>query len=146
MSLENNQVKPDSKNLSQINFPKEKETNKISQENNIPFKPKPVKQSIINKTTMSTIDNKFPNIPLIYKNPLQAQYLNELNEKINYIKNKEQEIPKINLNEKEAFSLLVNNNNNNKNNMNINYIKTDSNNIPNTRIHCTCKKTKCIKK
>jgi len=37
-------------------------------------------------------------------------------------------------------------NNNNKNNMNINYIKTDSNNIPNSRVHCTCKKTKCIKK
>ena len=150
MSLENNQAKPDSKNLSQINFPqeKQKETNTISQENNIPFKPKPVKQNIINKTTMATIENKFPNIPLIYKNPLQAQYLNEPNEKINYIKNKEQEIPKINLNEKGAFSLLVNNNNNNnnKNNMNINYIKTDSNNIPNTRIHCTCKKTKCIKK
>ena len=31
--------------------------------------------------------------------------------------------------------------------MNINYIKNDSNNnIPNPRVHCTCKKTKCIKK
>ena len=40
-----------------------------------------------------------------------------------------------------------NNINNNKNNININYIKSDSNNnLQNPRIHCTCKKTKCIKK
>ena len=43
---------------------------------------------------------------------------------------------------------MNNNSINNKNNLNINYIKNDSNNapIPNSRIHCTCKKTKCIKK
>ena len=42
----------------------------------------------------------------------------------------------------------MNNNINNKNNLNINYIKNDSNiaPIPNSRIHCTCKKTKCVKK
>jgi len=146
MSFEKNQAKQDSKNLSQINFAQEKEININSQENNIPFKPRPVKQNIINKNAIPSIENKFPNIPLIYKNTLQTPYINDPNEKINYIKNKDQEIPKINLNEKGAFSLLVNNNINNKNNMNINYIKADSNNIPNARIHCTCKKTRCIKK
>ena len=128
MSLENTQTKEVSKYLSQINSQKEKETDANNPENNLLFKPKAVKHNIINKTQITNIENKFPNIPLIYQNPLQAQEIQKNN----------------NINEKGAFSLLVNNNN--KNNMNINYIKTDSNNIPNSRVHCTCKKTKCIKK
>ena len=126
MSLENTQTKELSKYLSQINSQKEKETDANNPEDNLLFKPKAVKHNIINKTQITNIENKFPNIPLIYQNPLQAQEIQKNN----------------NINEKGAFSLLVNN----KNNMNINYIKTDSNNIPNSRVHCTCKKTKCIKK
>ena len=126
MSLENTQTKELSKYLSQINSQKEKETDANNPENNLLFKPKAVKHNIINKTQITNIENKFPNIPLIYQNPLQAKEIQKNN----------------NINEKGAFSLLVNN----KNNMNINYIKTDSNNIPNSRVHCTCKKTKCIKK
>ena len=126
MSLENTQTKELSKYLSQINSQKEKETDANNPENNLLFKPKAVKHNIINKTQITSIENKFPNIPLIYQNPLQAQEIQKNN----------------NINEKGAFSLLVNN----KNNMNINYIKTDSNNMPNSRVHCTCKKTKCIKK
>ena len=53
--------------------------------------------------------------------------------KTNYINN-----PKEIQNEKGAFSLLMNYNN--QNNNNINYIRKDS------KIQCTCKKTKCIKK
>ena len=126
MSLENTQTKELSKYLSQINSQKEKETDANNPEDNLLFKPKAVKHNIINKTQITNIENKFPNIPLIYQNPLQAQEIQKNN----------------NINEKGAFSLLVNN----KNNMNINYIKTDSNNMPNSRVHCTCKKTKCIKK
>ena len=146
MSFEKNQEKEDSKNLTSINQQKEKEPDKNISENNLLFKPKAIKQNILNKTQIPNIENKYPNLPLMYQNPLPAQYISELNDKINYTKNKEQEIQKNNINEKGAFSLLMNNNSNINNNKNI-YIKNDSNNnLPNSRIHCTCKKTKCIKK
>ena len=132
MSLENAQPKVLSNYISQIKDQQKEITNPNNPETNLLFKPKAVKQNIINKTQITSIENKFPNIPLIYQNPLQTQEIQKNN----------------NVNEKGAFSLLVNNNINNKNNLNINYIKNDSNNapIPNSRIHCTCKKTKCVKK
>ena len=152
MSFDKNPGKEDSKNFSKINLQTGKEININNEQNNLLFKPKAVKPNLINKNPLSNMDNKFPNVPIIYQTPLQTQYINNinnLNEKINYIKTNEQEIQKNNLNEKGAFSLLMNNNNNNinnKNNVNINYIRSDSNNLQNPRIHCTCKKTKCIKK
>ena len=132
MSLENAQPKVLSNYISQIKDQQKEITNPNNPETNLLFKPKAVKQNILNKTQITSIENKFPNIPLLYQNPLQTQEIQKNN----------------NVNEKGAFSLLVNNNINNKNNLNINYIKNDSNNapIPNSRIHCTCKKTKCIKK
>ena len=46
-----------------------------------------------------------------------------------------------------AFSSFINTNPiNNPRINNINYIKNDSNSLPISKIHCTCKKTKCIKK
>ena len=149
MSFEKNQAKEDSKNFVLINQNKEEKDNNINNtENNLLLKPKAIKQNIININPISNLENKYQKAPIIYPNPLQAHYINESNDKINYIKNKENEIQKNNINEKGAFSLLLNNNiNNNKNNININYIKSDSNNnLQNPRIHCTCKKTKCIKK
>ena len=149
MSFEKNQAKEDSKNFVLINQNKEEKDNNINNtENNLLLKPKAIKQNIININPISNLENKYQKAPIIYPNPLQAHYINESNDKINYIKNKEKEIQKNNINEKGAFSLLLNNNiNNNKNNININYIKSDSNNnLQNPRIHCTCKKTKCIKK
>ena len=149
MSFEKNQAKEDSKNFVLINQNKEEKDNNINNtENNLLLKPKAIKQNILNINPISNLENKYQKAPIIYPNPLQAHYINESNDKINYIKNKENEIQKNNINEKGAFSLLLNNNiNNNKNNININYIKSDSNNnLQNPRIHCTCKKTKCIKK
>ena len=149
MSFEKNQAKEDSKNFVLINQNKEEKDNNINNtEDNLLLKPKAIKQNIININPISNLENKYQKAPIIYPNPLQAHYINESNDKINYIKNKENEIQKNNINEKGAFSLLLNNNiNNNKNNININYIKSDSNNnLQNPRIHCTCKKTKCIKK
>ena len=149
MSFEKNQAKEDSKNFVLINQNKEEKDNNINNtEDNLLLKPKAIKQNIININPISNLENKYQKAPIIYPNPLQAHYINESNDKINYIKNKENEIQKNNINEKGAFSLLLNNNiNNNKNNININYIKSDSkNNLQNPRMHCTCKKTKCIKK
>ena len=149
MSFEKNQAKEDSKNFVLINQNKEEKDNNINNtEDNLLLKPKAIKQNILNINPISNLENKYQKAPIIYPNPLQAHYINESNDKINYIKNKENEIQKNNINEKGAFSLLLNNNiNNNKNNININYIKSDSNNnLQNPRIHCTCKKTKCIKK
>ena len=148
MSFKKYQAKEDSKNFVLINQNKEEKDNNINNtEDNLLLKPKAIKQNIININPISN-ENKYQKAPILYPNPLQAHYINESNDKINYIKNKENEIQKNNINEKGAFSLLLNNNiNNNKNNININYIKSDSNNnLQNPRIHCTCKKTKCIKK
>ena len=129
MSFDKNPGKEDSKNFSKINLQTGKEININNEQNNLLFKPKAVKPNLINKNTLSNMDNKFPNVPIIYQTPLQTKYINNinnLNEKINYIKTNEQEIQKNNLNEKGAFSLLMNNNNNmnNKNNVNINYIRS----------------------
>ena len=99
MSLDNAQPKALSNYLTQINSQKEKEINPNpnNQENNLLFKPKAVKQNILNKTQITSIENKFQNMPLIYQNPLQTQEIQKNN----------------NINEKGAFSLLVNNNNKN---------------------------------
>ena len=154
MSLEKSQ----SKEVQENNNIQKENLNKIkNQDNNLLLKPKAIKQNIINKIQIPNMENKYANIPPIYQNSLQNQYITE-NNKINYIKLKEVENPqyinntpdisKNNINDKGAFSLFVNNNNINspRNNPNINYIKSDSNLLQNSKVHCTCKKTKCIKK
>ena len=151
MSFEKNQCKQEN------NINVEKEDNNINkqQENNLLLKPIAIKQNIINNNQSNNNLNKFPTVSVIYPTNQQNQYIKDIN-KINYIKNKDVEIIKhnsneiqnINNNEKGAFSLFTNYNNinnNNNNNNQINYIKNESGE-QNNKIHCTCKKTKCIKK
>jgi len=154
MSFEKNQCKQEN------NINVEKEDNNINkqQENNLLLKPIAIKQNIINNNQSNQSNNnlsKFPTVSVIYPPNQQNQYIKDINQ-INYIKNKDVEIIKhnsneiqnINNNEKGAFSLFTNYNNinnNNNNNNQINYIKNESGE-QNNKIHCTCKKTKCIKK
>ena len=151
MSFEKNQCKQEN------NINVEKEDNNINkqQENNLLLKPIAIKQNIINNNQSNNNLSKFPTVSVIYPPNQQNQYIKDINQ-INYIKNKDVEIIKhnsneiqnINNNEKGAFSLFTNYNNinnNNNNNNQINYIKNESGE-QNNKIHCTCKKTKCIKK
>ena len=102
MSFEKNQAKEDSKNFVLINQNKEEKDNNINNtENNLLLKPKAIKQNILNINPISNLENKYQKAPIIYPNPLQAHYINESNDKINYIKNKENEIQKNNINEKK---------------------------------------------
>jgi hypothetical protein len=145
----NNQITPKTDNIN-----KEKE-------NNLLLKPIAIKQNILANNPPPNNINKYQNVSIIYQNQPTNQYLKEISQ-INYIKAKDNEIkkynsgelPSINSNEKGAFSLLsnysnnntnnnINNNNNNTNK--INYLKNESME-PNNKVHCTCKKTKCIKK
>ena len=161
MSFEKNQYNQAiNKNISNTdNINREKE-------NNLLLKPIAIKQNILANNPPPNNINKYQNVSILYQNQPTNQYLKEISQ-INYIKTKDNEIMKYNSNEipninnitnneKGAFSLIANyTNNNNTNNINninninntnkINYIKNESME-PNNKIHCTCKKTKCIKK
>ena len=156
MSLENKQTQETSKNI-----PKEKEPpiNIQTIDQNLLFRPIPIKQNTLNKNQIINLDNTFTTPPppvSLYQNSLQSQYINNENNKLNYIQIKEQEnhpyIKNINTpieisksfpNDKGgAFSFFNLNNSNNA----INDIKPEQNNLQNSKVHCTCKKTKCIKK
>ena len=121
-----------------------------SQENNLLLKPVAIKQKIYNNPQTN---NKFSSVSVIYSsNQQQNQYLNNIN-KNNYINKKEfenikqknNEIQNLNNNEKGAFSLFKNYDNKIINN-NSSYIKNELSGEQNNKIHCTCKKTRCIKK
>ena len=158
MSLENNQTQFDGKNM---NTKKETQINIINPEQSLLFKPIPIKQNTLNKNPNINIENNnFPNPPTpIHQNSFQNQYINE-NNKINLIKIHEQENPQYINNTLDltknfpndkagAFSFFNRNNSNTLNNINTNVnntINTDINNLQNSKVHCTCKKTKCIKK
>ena len=89
MSLEKSQ----SKEVQENNNIQKENLNKIkNQDNNLLLKPKAIKQNIINKIQIPNMENKYANIPPIYQNSLQNQYITE-NNKINYIKLKEVENP-----------------------------------------------------
>ena len=145
----NNQITPKTDNIN-----KEKE-------NNVPLKPIAIKQNILANNPPPNNINKFQNASIMYQNQPTNQYLKEISQ-MNYFKAKDNEImkynsgelPSINSNEKGAFSSFYNNTNNNINSINninnnntnkINYLKNESMETIN-KIHCTCKKTKCIKK
>lgn len=121
-----------------------------SQENNLLLKPVAIKQKIYNNPQSN---NKFSSVSVIYSsNQQQNQYLNNIN-KNNYInktefentKHKNNEIQNLNNNEKGAFSLFKNYDNKTINN-NSSYIKNELSGEKNNKIHCTCKKTRCVKK
>ena len=154
MSLENKQTPEDPKNI-----PKEKQTpNNIQNlDQNFLFRPIPIKQNALNKTQILNLENNFtsptpPSSASQYQNSLQTQYINNENNKLNYIQIKEQEshpyinnpieISKSFPNDKGGAFSFFNRNNSNP----INNIKKETNNLPNSKVHCTCKKTKCIKK
>lgn len=123
-----------------------------SPENNLLLKPVAIKQKIYNNPPSN---NKFSGVSVIYSsNQPQNQYLNNINSinKNNYINKKEfeninhknNEIQNLNNNEKGAFSLFKNYDNKIINN-NSSYIKNELGE-QNNKIHCTCKKTRCVKK
>ena len=144
MSFEKNQYKQEVNQKDCINIgEKDKNINKL-QENELLLKPIAIKQNIVSNNQSNPTLNKYSSVSVIYPNQ-PTQFLNEINQ-INYIKNKDSEIIKYTSteNEKGAFSLYPNYNKSNNNN-NINYIKNESLE-QNSKIHCTCKKTKCIKK
>ena len=126
------------------------------QENNLLLKPIAIKQNILtnNQSNKNININRFPSVSVIYPNK-QATFLNEIDPN-SYNKNKDSkeiincnnsnEIQNINNNEKGAFSSFTNYNNNNSINKKINNIKNEIGGEQNNKIHCTCKKTKCIKK
>ena len=154
MSFEKNPSKEVNNNL---NEQKEIKITQNSIGTNILCKPVAIKHNVLNPNQLPFKENKYPNPPPMYKTPIQTPYISDKN-KINYIKNQEPEIPKYinntkdisknNPNDMGAFSSFINTNpiNNNPRINNINYIKNDSNSLPISKIHCTCKKTKCIKK
>ena len=142
MSFEKNQNKQKVNQKDCINLEEDDKNINKSQENELLLKPIAIKQNILSNNQSNPTLNKYSNVSVIYPNQ-PTQFLNEINQ-INYIKNKDNEVIKYNSteNEKGAFSLYQNYN---KNNNNINYIKNESVE-QNSKIHCTCKKTKCIKK
>ena len=153
MSFEKNQYKQEINKKNIINCQKEDNITNKNPENNLLLKPIAIKQNILTNNQSNTNINKYPSVSVIYPNQ-PTPYLNDINQ-INYIKSKDSEKIKYNSNENEkgAFSLYQNYNNNNSNNTNnnninnnkINYGKNESGE-QNSKIHCTCKKTKCIKK
>ena len=159
MSFEKNQCKQASNKIIE-----NEDNNNKEKENNILLRPIAIKQNILtnNQPNNNININKYQNVSTLYQNQPTPQYLKG----INSIKSKNNENIKcnsndmINNNEKGAFSLITNsnnnvnninntnNNNNNSNNNNynkINYLKNERME-QNNKIHCTCKKTKCIKK
>ena len=152
MSLEKSSSFHENKNRDFIKKENDENNSKKNLENNLLCKPIAIKQSIISNNQPINNLNKYPSVSVIYPNQ-PTQLSNDIN-KINYIKKKDSEIFKYNSNEipslsseKGAFSLLQNYNSGsliNSNNI-INSRKNDSGE-ENNKIHCTCKKTKCIKK
>ena len=153
MSFEKNPSKEVNNNL---NEQKEIKITQNSIGTNILYKPVAIKHNVLNPNQLPFKENKYPNPPPMYKTPIQTPYISDKN-KINNIKSQEPEIPKYinntkdisknNPNDMGAFSSFINTNPiNNPRINNINYIKNDSNSLPISKIHCTCKKTKCIKK
>ena len=156
MSFEKNQCNQGNKKIDFVNLKNDENNINNIQETNLLLKPIAIKQNIIpnNQSNKSNL-NKYPTVSVIYPNNT-TQYLNEINQ-INYSKKESielinynsSEIQNTNNNEKGAFSSFTNynkNNNSNPNNIiNNNNIKNE---LPeqNNKIHCTCKKTKCIKK
>ena len=156
MSFEKNQCNQGNKKIDFVNLKNDENNINNIQETNLLLKPIAIKQNIIpnNQSNKSNL-NKYPTVSVIYPNNT-TQYLNEINQ-INYSKKESielinynsGEIQNTNNNEKGAFSSFTNynkNNNSNPNNIiNNNNIKNE---LPeqNNKIHCTCKKTKCIKK
>ena len=125
-----------------------------TQQNNPLLKPIAIKQNILtnNQSNKNININRYPSVSVIFPNK-QTTYLNKINQN-NYNKNKDSkeiinysinEIININNNEKGAFSSFANYNNNSNNNNKINNINNKMVD-QNSKIHCTCKKTKCIKK
>ena len=153
MSLEKNQSFQENKNKDFIKKENEENNNNKTPERSLLCKPIAIKQTVLknNQTTSNNI-NKFPSVSVIYPNQ-PTQFSNDAN-RINYIKMKESDIIRYNSNElpsisseKGAFSLLQNYNSGSiANSINkINYRKNESGE-QNIKMHCTCKKTKCIKK
>ena len=167
MSFEKSQCNQGNKKIDFVNLKNDENNINNIQETNLLLKPIAIKQNIItnNQSNKNNL-NKYPTVSVIYPNK-QTQYLNEINqinyskkdsfELINYNSN-EFQIQNTNNNEKGAFSSFTNYKNNNNNNPN-NIINNNNpnntinnNNIKNelseqnNKIHCTCKKTKCIKK
>ena len=156
MSFEKNQCNQDNKKIDFVNLKNDENNINNIQETNLLLKPIAIKQNIIsnNQPNKSNL-NKYPTVSVIYPNKT-TQYLNEINQ-INYTKKdsielinyNSSEIQNTNNNEKGAFSSFTNYNKNNSNNPN-NIINNNNikNELPeqNNKIHCTCKKTKCIKK
>lgn len=149
MSLEKSQSNEVNNRNGLINQENEEFNINNSQENNLLLKPVAIKQTIYNNPQ---ITNKFSSVPVIYSsNQQQNQYLKNINNN-NYInkkefeniKNKNIEIQNLNNNEKGAFSLFKNYDNKIINN-NSSYIKNELGE-QNNKIHCTCKKTRCVKK
>ena len=133
-----NYIKSDKKN--------EKEDNKsdLSQEKNFLLRPIAIKQTNIANTPTNSNMNNYKTISVIYPNQ-PAQHLNNINQ-IN-IKTKDScSVQNINNNDKGAFSFIGNAMNNKNSNNKINNLKNESGELGGGRIHCTCKKTKCIKK
>ena len=92
MSLENKQSQEDSKNI-----PKETQIPKNIQflDRNLLFRPIPIKQNTLNKNPPTNLENNFttptPPPASLYQKSFQSQYINNENNKLNYIQIKEQE-------------------------------------------------------
>ena len=144
MSYDNNQSKQGAKNDDFQNSQNNANNPNKSEENSLLLKPIAIKQALLpNNQTKKNI-NKYPGVSVIYQNA-PTSYLNDINT-INY-KNSNDNLDIINpnneiKNEKGAFSSFPNYNNGENNKIN-NIINERGENC---KIHCTCKKTKCIKK
>ena len=156
MSFEKSQCNQENKKVDFVNSKNDENNINNIQETNLLLKPIAIKQNIItNNQSNNNNLNKYTTVSVIYPNK-PTQYLNEINQ-INYNKKdsidlinyNSNEIQNTNNNEKGAFSSFTNYKNNNNNNqsnaMNNNTIKNELQE-QNNKIHCTCKKTKCIKK
>ena len=143
MSYEKNQFNQGTKNTNyQILQGGANNSNK-SEDNNLLLKPIAIKQSTLSNNQTNKNINKYPGVSVIYQNS-PTPYLNDINP-INF-KNNTDNIEIINpnneiKNEKGAFSSFGNYSSNISK---INNIKNKHG--ENSKIHCTCKKTRCIKK
>ena len=141
MSFEKTQYKQEVNQKDCINVEEEDKNNNKVQENELLLKPIAIKHNILSNYNQSL--NKHSSVSVFPNQP--TQFINDINQ-INYIKNKDSEMIKYNSieSEKGVFSLYQNYNKSNSNN-NIDNNKNESVE-KNSKIHCTCKKTKCIKK
>ena len=148
MSYEKNQCNQGTK---KSDFPKlQNNINNLNklQDNNLLLKPIAIKQNILPNNQPNININKYPGVSVIYKNT-PPPFLNDINP-INYKSSKDStdlinynnEVQNLTNNDKGAFSSYPNYTNNNSSK--INNIKNERG--ENCKIHCTCKKTKCIKK